>query len=238
MNKKWTSLEQLRACCGSVFPPLFLFLLQHLHISPSSPHPSLHSPHPQSHNSTEQIYRKWTDASGGQTRRPRPPSGSPIILYGSSSGRAFITLNYALQLLPPPPPPPGPCSGRPWPYRPIILPRRSLTQKRLIYSATSASNMTPLWIFELYVLTSIVRDACGAVAGPVCAEPKRAAGAYCLDGAPLCGCARYTPSLHLIKLHDRNLEFPFFSHPAAQAASVSAPKLFLSAFGVLPPPLR
>lgn len=38
-------------------------------------------------------------------------------------------------------------------------------QKRLIYSATSASNMTPLWIFELYVLTSIVCDACGAVAG-------------------------------------------------------------------------
>lgn len=97
--------------------------------------------------------------------------------------------------------------------------------------------MTPLWIFELYVLTSIVRDACGAVAGPVCAEPKRAAGAYCLDGAPQCGCARYTPSLHLIKPHDRNLEFTFFFPPAAQAASVSAPKLFLSAFGVLPPPL-
>lgn len=134
--------------------------------------------------------------------------------------------NYYL----PPPPPPGPCSGRPWPYRPIILPRRSLTQKRLIYSATSASNMTPLWIFELYVLTSIVRDACGAVAGPVCAEPKRAAGAYCLDGASLCGCARYTPSLHLIKPHDRNLEFPFFSPPL-----LKLPAFLLRSSFCLPP---
>lgn len=33
-------------------------------------------------------------------------SDSPIILYGSSSGRAFITLNYTLRLLPLPP---GPC---------------------------------------------------------------------------------------------------------------------------------
>lgn len=33
-------------------------------------------------------------------------SDSPIILYSSSSGRAFITLNYMLQLLPLPP---GPC---------------------------------------------------------------------------------------------------------------------------------
>lgn len=31
------------------------------------------------------------------------PSDFPIILYGSSSGRAFITLNYMLQLLPLPP---------------------------------------------------------------------------------------------------------------------------------------
>lgn len=231
MDQSGTASVLLRLCLSS---PLPLPSPTSPH-APSSPPPVAPFASPPESNSTEQIYRKWTDASGGQTRRPRPPSGSPIILYGSSSGRAFITLNYAPQLLPLPPP--GPCSGRPWPYRPIILPRRSLTQKRLIYSATSASNMTPLWIFELYVLTSIVRDACGAVAGPVCAEPKRAAGAYCLDGAPLCGCARYTPPLHLIKPHDRNLEFPFFS-PAAQAASVSAPKLFLSAFGVLPPPLR
>lgn len=31
-----------------------------------------------------------------------------------------------------------------------------------IYSATSASNMTPLRIFELYILTSTVCDVCGA----------------------------------------------------------------------------
>lgn len=38
-------------------------------------------------------------------------------------------------------------------------------QARLIYSATSAFNMTPLWIFELYILTSIVCDACGVWRG-------------------------------------------------------------------------
>lgn len=31
----------------------------------------------------------------------------------------------------------------------------------LIYSATSAFNMTPLRIFELYILTSTVCDVCG-----------------------------------------------------------------------------
>lgn len=234
MNKKWTSLEQLRSCSGSVFPPLFLFLLQHLHI-PSLP------PTRRSIRLTPRVKLYGTNLSevDGCQWRSNAQAPSPVWLpYHSLWLIQWQSLHYA-ELCDAiiTSPPPGPCSGRPWPYRPIILPRRSLTQKRLIYSATSASNMTPLWIFELYVLTSIVRDACGAVAGPVCAEPKRAAGAYCLDGAPLCGCARYTPPLHLIKPHDRNLEFPFFS-PAAQAASVSAPKLFLSAFGVLPPPLR
>lgn len=38
-------------------------------------------------------------------------------------------------------------------------------RERLIYSATSAFNMTPLWIFELYILTSIVCDACGVWQG-------------------------------------------------------------------------
>lgn len=38
-------------------------------------------------------------------------------------------------------------------------------RERLIYSVTSAFNMTPLWIFELNVLTSIVCDACGVRQG-------------------------------------------------------------------------
>lgn len=38
-------------------------------------------------------------------------------------------------------------------------------QERLIYSVTSAFNMTPLWIFELYILISIVCDACGVRQG-------------------------------------------------------------------------
>lgn len=37
-------------------------------------------------------------------RESSSPSDSPIILYGSSRGRAFITLNYMLPLLPPPSP--------------------------------------------------------------------------------------------------------------------------------------
>lgn len=67
-------------------------------------------------------------------------SDSPIILYGSSSGIAFITLNNTVRLLPLPPAQ----AGRPWPYRPIILPRRNIMRERLIYSATSAFNVTPL----------------------------------------------------------------------------------------------
>lgn len=35
-------------------------------------------------------------------------------------------------------------------------------QELSIYSATSASNMTPLRIFELYILTSTECDVCGA----------------------------------------------------------------------------
>ncbi len=35
----------------------------------------------------------------------------------------------------------------------------------LIYSATSAFNMTPLRIFELYILTSTVCDVCGVWLG-------------------------------------------------------------------------
>lgn len=49
-------------------------------------------------------------------------SASPIILYGWSSGGAFITLNYTLRLLPLPPAD----ARRPWPYHLIILPRRSV----------------------------------------------------------------------------------------------------------------
>lgn len=60
-------------------------------------------------------------------------SDAPIILYGSSSGRAFITLNYMLRLLRPPstPPPPPAHAGRPWPYHSIILPRRNVIQATL-----------------------------------------------------------------------------------------------------------
>lgn len=143
MNKKWTSPSRLRS--GSVSPPLFLFLL---HILPGSPpNPLLHSPHPQS-----QTVRNKFIGSGRmpvEVKRASPvPRLTPLSFFmahlvAEPSLRWIMRRNYYL-------PPPGLCSGRPWPYRPIILPRRSLTHKRLIYSATSASNMTPLWIFELY----------------------------------------------------------------------------------------
>lgn len=65
---------------------------------------------------------------GGLPAEVKPESGwasdSPIILYSSCHGRAFITLNYMPPLLPIP----QPYAGQPWPYRPIILPKRNVTQ--------------------------------------------------------------------------------------------------------------
>lgn len=57
-------------------------------------------------------------------RESGSPSDSPITLYSSCHGRAFITLNYMPRLLPIP----QPYAGQPWPYHPIILPKRNVTQ--------------------------------------------------------------------------------------------------------------
>lgn len=101
-------------CVGSFFASVHLLLFISAPLPPSVAWSQ----------TTEQIYRKWRAASGGQTHEPLPDC-LPIILYGWSSGGAFITLNYMLRLLPLP----LACSGRPWTYRLIILPRRSVMQR-------------------------------------------------------------------------------------------------------------
>lgn len=58
-------------------------------------------------------------------RESSSASDSAIILYSSSCGRAFITLNYMPRLLPTHPS--RTHAGRPWPYHPIILPKRNVT---------------------------------------------------------------------------------------------------------------
>lgn len=76
----------------------------------------------------------------------------------------------------------------------------------LIYSATSAFNMTPLRIFELYILTSTVCDVCGVWLGSqgYLWRAKMGCRGILSDGGVGIPCRTrlYIYSLHLIRLTD------------------------------------
>lgn len=101
-------------------------------------------------------------------------------------------------------------------------------RERLIYSVTSAFNMTPLWIFELYILTSIVCDACGVRQGSqayLCQAKIGRSGvlsdeAFHVD--PHC-----VYSLHLITLTDPDVigNVSVLQQKATKARSVCFPEV-------------
>lgn len=103
-----------------------LFSAPFLHIFPSSSSSFLHHHFSLFFCLQTEHTKKFIGGGGKPAEVKRVngfPSASPIILYGRCSGRAFITLNYTLWLLPLP----LVYADLPWPYHLIILPRRNIT---------------------------------------------------------------------------------------------------------------
>ena len=149
-----------------------------VHLLPSFPSPSS----PSSPSPRVRPQRKFIGGGGMPVEVKRvsgSPSASPIILYGWSSGGAFITLNYTLRLLPLPP---GPCRTA------LALSSYHLTQeeRNAGNSWYIAQHLPSTWLHcgSLNFTSSHPHYVMYVVYGwdhrRICGEPKWAAEAYCL----------------------------------------------------------
>lgn len=175
-----------------------------VHLLPSFPSPSS----PSSPSPRVRPQRKFIGGGGMPVEVKRvsgSPSASPIILYGWSSGGAFITLNYTLRLLPLPP---GPCRTA------LALSSYHLTQeeRNAGNSWYIAQHLPSTWLHcgSLNFTSSHPHSVMYVVYGwdhrHICGEPKWAAEAYCLMRAWAClEDPRRMYSLHWIRLTDAHM---------------------------------